>query len=63
MATQTTRGGVFRFWRQKPAKPNARGNAVAFKAGAKAFKKSKGSSPDLQKVMLLALENEARSQG
>lgn len=50
------------FWNilAKPAKPSARGNAVAFKAGKKAFKKKGGSTPELQHVVFLALQSDDR---
>ena len=43
----------------KPAKPSARGNAAAFKAGAKAFKATNGATPDLRRVVRLSLQHEA----
>lgn len=43
----------------KPGKPTARGNAAAFKAGAKSFRASKGATADLRRVVRLALENDA----
>ncbi len=42
----------------KPAKPSARGNAAAFKAGAKAFKATNGATPDLRRVVRLSLQHD-----
>lgn len=61
MATLRTRKGLFlSLFPGKPAKPSTRANSVAFKAGAKAFKKSGGSSTYLQDAVFLSLKNEAR---
>ena len=61
-ATQTPTGLLSRlFGTAKPAKPNGRGNAAAFKAGQRAFEK-KGASADLRRAVMMSFENEARSQ-
>jgi len=55
----TPQKGLFSFFGGgKPAKPTARGNAAAFKAGAKAFKATKGATPDLRRVVRLSLQHE-----
>jgi len=53
-------GFGFRLGRYKPAKPNPSGNAVAFSVGAKSFKATNGATPELQRVMMLALKNAER---
>jgi hypothetical protein len=52
--------GLFSFFGGgKPAKPTSSGNAAAFKAGEKAFKATKGATPDLRRVVRLSLQHEA----
>jgi hypothetical protein len=46
----------------KPSKPTAKGNAAAFKAGAKSFNANNGATPDLRRVVRLSLENDTRSK-
>lgn len=48
------------FANSKPSKPTAKGNAAAFKAGAKAFSANNGATPDLRRVVRLSLENDVR---
>jgi len=43
----------------KSAKPTARGNAAAFKAGARSYKAHKGPTPELLRVVRLSLENDS----
>jgi hypothetical protein len=61
VAVRSTRKGFLGvFGGSKPAKPTARGNAAAFKAGAASFKASNGATPDLRRVVRLSLENDIR---
>lgn len=60
VAVRSTRKGFFSLvLGTKPVKPSARGNAAAFKAGAKAFKASNGPTPELERVVMMALKNDA----
>ena len=57
-ALRSDRSGLFSFFGAKPAKPSARGNATAFKVGARACKASKGPTPELRRLMRLSLEHD-----
>ncbi len=57
-STTPTRGLRSFFGGRKPAKPSARGNAAAFKAGEKAFKATNGATADLRRVVRLSLQHE-----
>jgi hypothetical protein len=58
-AVRAGKSGLWvRWFGRKPTKPDARANRLAFKVGAKQSKN--GSTPGLQEVVRLALENEAR---
>lgn len=60
VALRSTRQGWFGglFGGGKPAKPTSRGNAAAFKAGARSYKANKGPTPELLRVVRLSLEND-----
>ena len=60
VALRSAPKGWFGWLTRKPTKPTARGNAAAYKAGEKAFKARNGSTPDLQRVVRLSLEHDAR---
>lgn len=64
VAKPARRGLLYRLYMlfgRKPARPSARGNAVAFKLGNRAFRKSGGASPDLQRVVRMSMQSEARA--
>lgn len=59
VALRSTRKGFMGLFSGKPEKPSARGNAVAFKAGEKSFKKN-GSTPSLQHAVLMSFQHDAK---
>lgn len=56
MAVRSARTG-FGLWRAKPPKPSFRGTKAAFEAGEKVFKKTKGATPDLRRVVKMHFAN------